>query len=214
MTWIQAVALAAVISLDGFWVGITYGRRGIEVPVFSVLAISITSAAVIVLAGLVGRFAGVLLSPALARHLGGAILAGIGLWFALESLRRPQAAEVGPATDSPLLTIRLRGLGLVINVLREPLIADLDGSGAISLPEALLLGVVLAMDAFGVGVATSLAGGSPWLLPVAAGACKFAYFTTGVQAGRVYGRLAARGPAAAIPGGILFLVGLLKLFRA
>ena len=53
---------------------------------------------------------------------------------------------------------RIRPLGLVVKILREPTVADTDTSGMIDIKEALLLGSALALDALGAGLGAAATG--------------------------------------------------------
>ena len=102
---------------------------------------------------------------------------------------------------------RFRALGLTILVIREPAAGDLDGSGAIDIGEALLLGFSLSVDMLGAGVGLALAGaGSVWLPPVV-GIVQTICLTLGALAGRMLARLPVSNRALACASGLL-LAGL------
>jgi putative sporulation protein YtaF len=52
-------------------------------------------------------------------------------------------------------------LGLVIQIWKTPLAADVDRSGSISSTEAVLLGAALSFDSFGAGLGAALIGLPP-----------------------------------------------------
>ncbi len=62
-----------------------------------------------------------------------------------------------------LLSLRVRPLGVMVQVMRCPEIADVDRSGELGAGEAVLLGAALALDTFGSGLAAGL-GGASWIL--------------------------------------------------
>ena len=53
---VSLLALALAVSLDGFGVGVTYGLRGIRIPLASIAIIAVCSGAVIWLSMLAGGF--------------------------------------------------------------------------------------------------------------------------------------------------------------
>jgi putative sporulation protein YtaF len=160
MKELSLIFLALALSLDSLSVGVLYGARGIRLPWAAILVTGLISGALVGLTMWLGRLAGTILAPATAQRLGGAILAGVGVWVIYQTLRTHI-----PDTPGALCTIRLRPLGLVIQILREPQAADIDRSGTISAGEAGLLGLALALDSVGAGFGAALAGFDPLRLP-------------------------------------------------
>ncbi len=107
--------------------------------------------------------------------------------------------------------IRIKTLGLVIRVLREPHQADLDKSGTISTREALLLGAALAMDALGAGFAVSMLGFGVISTALMVGVGHLLLTYSGLYTGRSLGNTAWGSHLAALPGCILITMGLFKL---
>ena len=54
-----------------------------------------------------------------------------------------------PKQEEKVWKLEIASLGLVIQILRKPTVADFDKSGTISAGEALLLGIALSVDSFG-----------------------------------------------------------------
>lgn len=145
--------LALALNLDSFGVGVAYGVRKIKLPFSFALIISLESMAAISLSMLTGNFISQIISLELARLCGGVILFLLGTWMIVHG-KSEKKKETHPSHS--LLQLHIRTLGLVIQVLKEPQRADFDNSGAISFPEALLLGLALAFDAFVAGFAFSM----------------------------------------------------------
>lgn len=132
------------------------------------------------------------------------------------AIRDGAASSSSPAVESraadlaTLMRIRIRGLGIVVQVLREPGRADMDRSGAIDAGEALVLGVALGLDALAAGFGASLIGFHLSIVGVVAAAQLFLTWL-GLRLGRNYGArwLGERGFY--VPGVILILIGLLQL---
>ena len=66
-----------------------------------------------------------------------------------------------PKQEEKVWKLEIASLGLVIQILRKPTVADFDKSGTISAGEALLLGIALSVDSFGAGIGASLLGMHP-----------------------------------------------------
>ncbi|GAB6138231.1 sporulation membrane protein YtaF [Halanaerobaculum tunisiense] len=207
--------LALAISLDGFVAGITYGLKKIEISYWAILIISIASGVTILLAMSLGSLLSRFLSPVWTTKLGGAVLVGIGGWLFYDSLHNLVATEKRSELEqSPreLISLQIESLGLIINILHKPVKADLDYSGAISNKEAVFLGVALALDAFGAGIGAAMVGYQPLVSALLVTICKFTLLTGGLYIGQQV-TINRFGPQIRLlPGIILILLGLTKLF--
>lgn len=155
--------LALALSLDSLSVGLLYGIRSIKLPLSALLVVGMISGLLVGASMWVGALLGHVISPLAAQRLGGAILIGVGAWVIYQTMR----THLPTSVSNTVLTIRLRPLGLVIQILREPAAADTDRSGSISTGEAGLLGLALALDSVGAGVGAALSGFDPIRLPLA-----------------------------------------------
>ncbi|MGE5561040.1 MAG: sporulation membrane protein YtaF [Chloroflexota bacterium] len=208
---LQLILLAVALSLDSLVAGVAYGLQGIRVPLRSLAAMAGVSTLALGLSMGIGRAAGALISPLLARLLGALLLIGIGGYILLKSW-----LEVGRASgrrDGSLAAIRLASLGLVVQILRDPAAADVDRSGDLTVAEATTLGLAMAIDAFGAGagIGISTRGWLPWLLPALVGGGAAGLLAAGHVAGRYGVRQELRGRVAYLPGCILVALGLLQL---
>jgi len=202
---------AVALSLDGLAAGMAYGMRQIRVPWSSLLIISLASATTITLSLLGGKGLALILPVHWAERLGGLLLVGVGLWILVQQLKSGKQ-QAGSCEETTLFKLRLPGLGLIIQILREPQQADLDRSGVISPVEALWLGVALALDAFAAGIGLGLTDHNLWQIPLLVGITKFLLVGGGLQLGRLCGRMAPSRWAAYLPGMILVILGINKLW--
>ena len=223
--------LALSVSLDGFGAGVAYGLRRIRIPASSVLIIAGCSALAVALGMSAGRILGGYLVPRAASAAGAAILIGIGCWSLYQCLRgsgrdderSAETAETpgetgGAASANNLACVRLlrleiRSLGLIVHIMRSPPAADADRSGVISPGEAVWLGAALSLDAFGAGIGAALIGLPAGITPLVVGAAGAACLVLGLRAGgRADGRLPAAKAMSVLPGLILMILGILRLF--
>lgn len=207
---------ALALNLDSFGAGVAYGARKIKVPFTSLLIISLISVAAISISMFTGRIFANFLTPAAAHNAGGILLLCIGVWVLFQSYRSenlPRGTETGKtAEEQPkIVEIRIRPLGLVVQILREPARADLDQSGVITAGEAVILGVALAMDAFGAGFAASMLGFSIGLTALVVGIGHFCLTYLGIAAGRLFAKCRLGRQLIALPGCLLILLGILKI---
>ncbi|MDQ0286040.1 putative sporulation protein YtaF [Desulfofundulus luciae] len=208
------IIFALALNMDAFGTGVAYGVKGIRLPFSSVLIISLMSVTAISLSMIAGNLVAQAIPVSFARRLGGVILILIGLWTMFQALRegnkrvKPPAYEEEPHT---VFQIRIRSLAVMVQVLREPHRADLDRSGVISAGEAILLGLGLALDAFGAGFAFSMLGLDLMLTALLVGTGLIITTYAGLLAGRGFGATALGRQFSALPGCILILLGLFKL---
>ena len=162
----SAILFALALSFDGFGVGLSYGIRKIRIPLLSMLVITLCTviamgAAVFfgdVLMGVITFVQPNLLAAGILLTLG-----GYQLVKAIKHLLKGDTLEAVPASTiaapEPVLKFEFRILGVVVQVLKTPEQADLDGSGVISAKESVLLGTALSLDAFAAGLVIGLAVG-------------------------------------------------------
>ncbi|MBD3919749.1 MntP/YtaF family protein [Paenibacillus sp. PR3] len=225
--------LSFAVSLDGFGVGVTYGLRRIRIPIVSVIIIACLSGIVIWLSMAVGGFITDYLSPVVARIIGASILIAIGLWALLQLKRNrerdraqeeaenePTAeaaivsveSEYDAASGKTLVSLELKQLGIVIQILRKPQVADVDKSGSISASEALLLGVALSFDAFGAGLGAAMIGLQPTVTAVVIALSSAVFLVAGMRVGFKYAGWRGMQTLSALPGMMLIVMGIIKLF--
>ncbi|MCY9515361.1 MntP/YtaF family protein [Paenibacillus apiarius] len=230
------LVLAFALSLDSFGVGMTYGLRKLRIPWTSVIIISLCSGLVILVSMQVGSFLVQYVSAAAAQWIGSVILIGIGCWAIAQLLRSPaddsavissiackegsgaawgamgQGRPEQSAEPEPVFRIQLRSLGLVIQILRTPSAADMDRSGTISSSEAAWLGVALSLDAFGAGIGAALLGYPPLATALIIALFSGTFLRIGLQVGIACAHFRWIGKLTFIPGLMLIMMGIIKLF--
>lgn len=212
--------MAVALSLDGFGVGLAYGLRRIRIPMSSLIAIAMCTFFAMGISMLFGRWVALWLEFIPARLLGATILLTLGFFQLARAIWNrkkeifPQAVPVmavvvqKPVLE-PVFRFQLSFFGLVIQVLKTPDIADVDGSGGISLGESLLLGSALAVDAFASGIGAAMAGMTFLVIGVVA-LTQIMMLRLGQQmAGKIPENWTAK--AEYLPGAVLILIGLGKL---
>ncbi|WP_027093970.1 MntP/YtaF family protein [Cohnella thermotolerans] len=229
------ILLAMAVSLDGFGVGITYGLRKIRIPLLSVAIISLCSGLIILTSMMVGVALSRWLSPHGASAVGAGILICIGIWALVQFFRNrekegPSPAEersdehkasVSASASVPLsasasaeravLTLELRRMGIIIQILRTPSAADVDRSGIITAGEAFLLGMALSLDAFGAGIGAALVGFPPLLTAGLISLASGTFLWLGMRVGFVVAGWRWVRRLTVLPGIILIVMGIMKL---
>lgn len=162
------ILFALALSFDAFGVGLSYGIRRIRIPFFSMLIITLCTIFAMGLAIFCGNSLMNVVSFIPAKILGASILfmlGGVQLiralihWIKGGPNRKAVTACRMTSSEQPIVKLEFKVLGVIIQVLRAPEQADLDGSGIISPKESLLLGCALSLDAFASGLALGIAIG-------------------------------------------------------
>lgn len=149
-----ALFFAALLSTDSLGVGLALGTKGTKIPLCAKLVAMAVSFGFAALSCFVGLGSGALLDEKFCRISGGILLAVSGIVLFLSALK-------GDKKDS-----------------------DRDGSGEISVKEAVLMGVALSSDMLGAGTGFACGEKGVLLFPVFAGAFQFCFLTLGHIAGR------------------------------
>ena len=202
-TWLSLLAFALASNLDNLGVGVAYGMRRTRMPAEANLVVAAVSTGATLVAVSAGQTLARSLNFQLAHLLGVLVMAVLGGWICLKALVDGLATPgEGP---QEIYKLRVRPLGLVISILKEPLHADLDRSGSIDLKEATLLGVALALNCVAGGVAVGLVQLPGLATALAVGILSYLSFWAGWHLGRTAGtRLMA--PRAGVAAGLLMIL--------
>ncbi len=207
---LSLLLLALAVSLDSFGVGLTYGLRKMKLPFKSLLFIASCSAISILFAMLLGNLISQYLSPKVAESIGGLILIIIGAW-ALYQIYRPVKKDEKNHEDDVIVNFEIKVLGVVIKILRKPMVADFDNSGTITGREAFFLGIALSLDAFGAGIGAALIGFSPLLMAVSVALMSALCVTFGMKSGYAFSDSEIIQKFSFIPGVVLIILGIFRL---
>jgi len=132
----------------------------------------------------------------------------IGIWMVCQNVFAKRKKR---KTDQTLFHLEIKSLGIVIQVLEKPAVADFDKSGAITGIEALILGIALSLDAIGAGVSAALLGYSPLFMSITVAAMSSLFVFSGIKTGSFFSKLHWFKKFSFVPGCLLMLVGILKL---
>lgn len=209
MELLTLLAFALALNMDALGTGVAYGIRKIRIPFTSLLIISGMSVLTVLFSMLAGKMVSQLISPLFAHRMGGILLLLVGLWILVQSIRDTREEHL--TEETTVMQIRIKSLGLVIQILREPSKADLDSSGVISSQEAILLGAALAMDAFGAGFAVSMFGFSPLVTAAVVGIGHIVLTIVGLWLGKTCSCSNLGRQLAMLPGCILIAMGIFKI---
>jgi len=149
---LQILIITSAISIDSFLVGISYSLRKIVVPLTSMVTISGITAFVLGVSMCLGGILKNFFPLMFLQRMGACLLILLGI----TGLLREYLNKL--SFNKTIIKCKIRSLGLVIQILKEPSTADFDVSGVIDFREALYLGSALALDAGFMGLSVSLIG--------------------------------------------------------
>lgn len=187
-----ALLLAFSLSVDALGIGLSYGLRHIRFPFVSLLLLALETFLAMEVFLMVGRLLAAVIPAGPAKLISTGFLLLFGVWLCLQGMGQRNGKE-----DSPLHT---------------PSLCDKDASFSIEPKEALLLGLLLSMDSFAIGISSAASGMDVSLLPLFAAVMQTAFLAVGAKGGR---RLTLSSqPKEAfwtfLSGGILILIALLQ----
>jgi putative sporulation protein YtaF len=208
MITFSLLILAFAVSLDSFSVGLTYGLRKVKIPLKSIFIISCCSAFSLMFSMFLGKVLTHLFSVDVLNKVGGGILVLLGMWILYQFFCPTDSSRV--KEEKTLVEIEIKSIGLVINVLKKPIAADLDNSGSINGVEAFILGIALSLDAFGAGFGAALLGYSPYALAIAVALMSSLFLSAGIQFGKVFSRLSWMKMFSFVPGVLLIILGIFR----
>lgn len=188
---IAIILLAFAVSLDGLGVGLACGMGRMKLPWSSLLLMGVASGGAILVSMVLGRWVGSFMHFNLATWIGGLMLMGLGAWMLWQARAEQRKGLLGLVDD--------------------PFKADVDQSGTISAREAMLLGLALAMDAFGAGFGAALAGFPPLPTGISVAIAKVVLVGGGLSVGRLVANTQWVGRIKILPGLIICILGLLKI---
>ncbi|SDX16116.1 MntP/YtaF family protein [Paenibacillus sp. CF384] len=231
--------LAFAVSLDGFGVGVTYGLRRIRIPVPSIVIIAFCSGLVVWLSMQIGALLTGYMSPDVAKWIGAILLMLIGVWALIQYWKRrtegdsedSDSGETSAAASaenggndgtgaamgnirmaaSTIVILELKRLGIVIQILRTPQMADVDRSGIISASEAVLLGFALSLDSFGAGLGAAMVGFNPLLTAVVISGASGIFLLAGMRLGFRFAAWRGMRALSVLPGIMLIVMGVMRL---
>lgn len=204
---ITSIILAVAVSIDSLSVGMIYGIRGIKIPIFSRLIIALTTFIAFIISMAFGASIQTYLLPRNAQILGAVILLIMGIWLLLKTI-----IGINEDVTKTIATFNIKSLGVVIKILREPVSADTDTSGIIDPREAHLLGIALALDAFGAGFGAAIAGFNVLTTTLLVTLSSLVFLSVGLTVGHKKQFIVKEKNLEFLPALLLILLAVIKFF--
>jgi putative sporulation protein YtaF len=204
--------LSVVVSMDALVSGLTYGLRGMQLPIASLSIIGIVTIVCTSLALGGAHVAAWFVNPRIATVAGATLLVALGGYrLLLDYLTQDGPSEVRSRSGVGR-ELEFSVGALLIDIMVKPEAADLDRSMDIGALEAVLLGVALGLDNSVATLAASLGNHLPVYTPLVMGAVQTALIAIGLYVSR---RVVIREEKLRLPylcGAALVILGLVRLF--
>lgn len=190
-----SLLLALSLSVDALGIGLSYGLRRITFSPASLLLLTGETFFMMELFLRLGRLVAACFPAGLAEGLSTGFLLLFGLWLCLQGTGHKKEKEASP--------------------LHSPSLCDKDASSSIEPKEALLLGFLLSMDSFAIGVSAAAGGMEVVLLPLFAALFQTAFLALGAMGGRklMLHPTPKESLWSLLSGGILIFLALLQFLR-
>ncbi|MFT3950927.1 MAG: manganese efflux pump [Oscillospiraceae bacterium] len=169
------ILLSLSLSLDSLAVSAAHALKATRIPLPSKLVIALISMLLFGSAVFLGEKASTFFSPHATKIIGIILMLLICTWMLLQVLLNKNKHEE-PKT---ILHFSMKSLGLTFQIIRNPLLSDMDHSHSISPIEAVFLGLALSIDSISVGIGYSLIGSVNILAPVFVGVFQLAFLYLG-----------------------------------
>ncbi|PYG85818.1 putative sporulation protein YtaF [Ruminiclostridium sufflavum DSM 19573] len=205
MHFLSLLLLCLAPNLDNMAIGLAYGARKISVPPKSNLAIALFSGFAIFISSLCGSLLANYIPSYLGNIIGGSIVSIMGIYTILSYLHT-EIKKKRVLENSHIY------MGSIRAVMSDPVIADKDYSGDISLKESILLGIALALNCLGTGFGAGMAGVNIYILTAAVIVFSFFTISFGAFIGRRYAAQLLGDRATLLSGLILLSVGTYQIF--
>lgn len=214
--------LAVTSNLDNLGVALAYGTRKIQLPLLSNLVIALITSCGTFITMLLGKYiADYILTATIANYIGACIIIAAGVYVIVQSYRetylihhdnsRPAYHSL-PQEATCLVAIRLRSLGILIEILRDPVQVDRDSSGIIDLKEAAVIGLALTLNNLATGFGAGVSGLNPALTTTMVFLLSLLFCSAGIAIGRQHISRWLGDKTSTVAGLMLILIGFYELF--
>ncbi len=204
---INIIFLAITLSIDALGIGISYGVRGINIPLFSKFIISIQTFLIITISLFLGNVVFSFFPTTIRNYTGVIILIALGVFMIIEAyLPKKEKTET-------VRTFSIKQAGITIKIIKSPPVCDFNKSNKIEPFEALYLGLALSIDSFGVSFGSGAFGVFSIFLPLFAVFFQILFLSIGISSGRKISNISklSENTWITVSGCILIFMGILKL---
>lgn len=162
------LVLALSSSVDSLGIGITYGIRNTKISGIAKIILFIISTFITSISVFIGNSITRIFPNNIITFIGSAFLVFMGIFVIYQSLKNDDEIKNKKEIkkDTKVYNFFIDFLGITIQIIRNPISSDLDGSKNIDWKEAMYLGIALSIDSVCIGICSSIIGYSSFIFPV------------------------------------------------
>ena len=207
--YLNIILMSISLSIDALGIGLSYGIKGIIIPFFSKLIITLQSFIIIFLSLHLGNILTNNFSEKFSKYLGIIILISIGISMIYQGLSTRKIKNIKSMTKS----FYIKQAGITIKIIKSPNTCDFNRSKKIEPFEALYLGMAISLDSFGVSLGIGVYGISGIILPLIVVLFQILFISIGIFLGKKIKKFSniPENIWIIISGTILIIMALLKL---
>lgn len=175
------LVLAISVSIDSLGIGITYGLRNTIITRFAKIILFIISVLITAFSVCIGNTISNIFPKIVTTFIGSIFLAFMGLFVIYQSLKNKDEIKKDSKVknEQKVYKFFIDFLGITIQIIRNPISSDLDGSKNIDWKEALYLGIALSIDSVCIGICSSVIGYGSLLFPILVAIFQLSFLSAG-----------------------------------
>ena len=207
MHWLTILLIGVAANLDNLGISVSYGLKSTRIPFISNLVIAVISMLCAYLSITAGAWISHFITLKIANIIGGCLIIFLGGKCIWESLY-PKTATL-PSAKPDFEPIHVDSN--YSRVIAHPDLADINEDKVITIKEAILLGLALAMNCLAMGLGAGFTGISPLLATISIGAFSMLSITFGIMLGsKITGNRIANY-SNIISGLLLIMIGIYEI---
>lgn len=175
------IILAVSVSIDALGIGITYGFRNTKINRFAKIVLFVISVCITAISVCIGNSISNIFPTNFTTLVGSMILVCMGLFVIYQALKNKDEVKNTKVlkTEPKIYRFFIEFLGITIQIIRDPISSDLDGSKKIDVKEAMYIGIALSIDSICVGICSSIIGYSSLLFPILVASFQLMFLSVG-----------------------------------
>jgi putative sporulation protein YtaF len=207
MHWLTILLIGVAANLDNLGISVSYGLKSTRIPFASNLVIAVISMICAYISITAGELISHFITLKIANIIGGCLIIFLGGKCIVESLFPKTSSEPGQKQDLEQLRVDSN----YSKVIAHPDLADINEDKVITLKEAILLGLALAMNCLAMGLGAGFTGISPLLATISIGAFSLLSISFGIMIGtKITGNRIAKY-SNIISGLLLIMIGIYEI---
>lgn len=175
------LVLAISVSIDSLGIGITYGLRNTKITKLAKIILFIISVLVTAFSVCIGNVISNIFPKIVTTFIGSMFLIFMGLFVIYQSLKNKDEIKKSciKENEQKVYKFFIDFLGITVQIIRNPISSDLDGSKKIDWKEALYLGIALSIDSICIGICSSVIGYSSLIFPILVAIFQLSFLSVG-----------------------------------